>query len=89
MSIDRNVFRLRAWTHISRKAPKGEKPLRSGLISMGCKAGPGQHAVMLLLGSLGEGEELTRETIEQMLRGNGLRLAADAEIANTEGDKAP
>lgn len=78
---DRNVFRLRSWTHYGPKPLKDQKAV--GLVSVDYKALPGQHVVMLSIGALGEGEELTTEKLAAMLDAVGLKLKDGAEIANT------
>lgn len=63
-----NVFRLSNWTH------------REGRLQAGFKAPKGEHAVMVAIGNIPAGMELTQDVLFEMLRRTGLELRPPAEI---------
>lgn len=70
-----NVYRLKNWTHYGPKRPRGVPGLRSA----GFKAPSGEHAIVIAIGNIPDGMELSNEVILQMLGNSGLQLAPDAE----------
>ncbi len=68
-----NVYRMSSWTH-------HEPGLQAGF-----KAPKGEHAVMVAIGNIPAGDELTEDKLREMLRRCGLTLKPPAEVWR-EGD---
>jgi hypothetical protein len=82
--MSNNVHRLKSWTAYGTKRSKRE----SGVLSMGFKANTGEHVVAVIIGSVGEAEPLTAETLTRFLNTSGLALIEGAEITE-DGKPAP
>ena len=63
-----NVYRMSSWTHRDLGAQIGFKVAR------------GQHAVMVAIGNIPAGDELTEDKLREMLRRCGLTLKPPAEV---------
>jgi len=63
-----NVYRMSSWTH------------REARLQVGFKAPKGQQAVMVVIGNIPAGDELTEDKLREMLRLCGLELKVPAEI---------
>jgi hypothetical protein len=79
------IFRLRSWTHYETKKPKGVP----GLHSVGFKARPDQHAVMLHVGNIAVGETLSIERLREMVRETTELLESEAAQYSTDEEVGP